>query len=265
MVRATAAAIVLASVLMSACTAPARFGLAASAHGNVSLPGTHWALQALGTEAAPRTPAVTLDFGPDAQVSGNDGCNQYQGSYTAGAGSIQITRVAGTLMACPDPVDAQARAYLEALQRAAHFEVDGTGLKLHDGNGHLLAAFVPAISSPVGTRWEVIAYNNGKQGVVSVLAGTRVSASFGTDGELAGDAGCNQYFAPYKLDGQAMSIGMIATTRKFCAEPEGLMQQEALYLDALGSTSTFRLDGDRLELRTADGALAATLHRSAGE
>ena len=168
-------------------------------------------------------------------------------------------------MACPDPVDARARAYLEALQRAAHFEVDGTGLKLHDGTGHLLASFVPAISSPVGTHWEVIAYNNGKQGVVSVLAGTRVSVSFGTDGELAGDAGCNQYFAPYKLDGQAMSVGVVATTRKFCAEPEGLMQQEALYLDALEATSAFRLSGDKLELRTADGALAATLNRSAGE
>jgi hypothetical protein len=43
------------------------------------------------------------------------------------------------------------------------------------------------------------------------------------------------------------------------------MQQETLYLEALRSTSTFLLDGDRLELRTSDGALAVTLDRIAGE
>jgi heat shock protein HslJ len=266
MVRATAATIVLASLLMAACTTPPRVGPAETRGGNTSLAGTRWALQALGTDVVPHTPTVTLSFGLDGQITGNDGCNQYQGAYSADGSSIEIARsLAGTLMACSDPVDAQARTYLEALQRAARFAVDDIRLSLHDGTGRLLATFVPAISSPVNTNWEVIAYNNGKQGVVSLLPGTRVSASFGNDGRVTGNAGCNQYFATYKLDGQAMSIGMAAATRKFCAEPEGLMQQEALYLEALKSTSTFRLNGDRLELRAEDGALAATLNRSAGE
>jgi heat shock protein HslJ len=266
MVRTTVATIVLASLLMAACTTPPRAGPAESGGGNTSLAGTRWALQALGSDAVPRTPAVTLDIGRDGEITGNDGCNQFQGAYTADGSSIEIAHnFSGTLMACADPVDAQARAYREALQRAVRFAVDNTRLSLHDRTGRLLATFVPAISSPVRSTWEVIAYNNGRQGVVSLLPGTRVSASFGNDGRVTGDAGCNQYFATYKLDGQAMSIGMAAATRKFCAEPEGLMQQEALYLAALKSTGTFRLNGDRLELRAADGALAVTFNRIAGE
>jgi heat shock protein HslJ len=82
MVRTTAATIVLASLLMTACTTSPRAGSAESGGGNTSLAGTRWALQALGRDAVPRTPAVTLNFGLDGQITGNDGCNQYQGGYT---------------------------------------------------------------------------------------------------------------------------------------------------------------------------------------
>lgn len=116
-----------------------------------------------------------------------------------------------------------------------------------------------------GTRWEVVAYNNAKQAVVSVLAGTRISASFGADGQVTGNAGCNRYFASYRQQGAELTVGMAATTRMFCAEPSGLMRQESLYLDALRSGATLAIDGDRLELRTADRTLAVILERRSGE
>jgi len=37
------------------------------------------------------------------------------------------------------------------------------------------------------------------------------------------------------------------------------MEQEAQYLKALSTAATYRLDGNRLELRTTAGALAVTL------
>jgi len=262
----TVGAIMLAALLMTACSGPAGVGSAAGAVAGSPLAGTSWDLQALGEETVPRMPAVTLNFALDGQISGNDGCNQYQGSYTIEVGSITMARnLMGTLIACPDPIDARARAYLWALREAAHFTIDGSTLSLQDVAGRRLATFMPAITSPADVDWEVIAYNNGQQGVVSVLSGARVSASFGNDGRVTGSAGCNQYFAAYKLDGHAIRIGVAATTRKYCPEPEGLMEQEGLYLEALKSSSSFRLNGDRLELRTADGATAVTLHRSAGE
>ena len=79
---------------------------------------------------------------------------------------------------------------------------------------------------------------------------------------MTGTAGCNQYFANYELEGQSLDIGPAGATRRFCAEPEGFMRQEAAYLQALRSAASFRLDGARLELRRADGALAVIFNRN---
>jgi len=43
-----------------------------------------------------------------------------------------------------------------------------------------------------------------------------------------------------------------------------VMEQEAAFLKALESVATARVEADRLELRTADGALAAMFTREAG-
>ncbi len=114
----------------------------------------------------------------------------------------------------------------------------------------------------VGTQWDVIGYNNGKGGVVSVTLGTELSALFGEDGTLAGSAGCNNYNAAYQVDDASaaegeISIGPAASTRMMCPEPEGIMEQEALYLAALETAEVFRIQGDRLQLRTAEGSLVA--------
>ena len=113
-----------------------------------------------------------------------------------------------------------------------------------------------------GASWEVIGYNDGKQAVVSVTLGTTLTASFGADGMLSGSAGCNDYTASYKTDGSKISIGPAATTRKMCSEPPNVMEQETQYLQALSTAATVRIDGAKMEFRTADGALAADFARA---
>jgi heat shock protein HslJ len=110
----------------------------------------------------------------------------------------------------------------------------------------------------VGTTWQALFYNNGKEAAVSVILGTEITAIFGENGTLAGSAGCNNYNAAYEIEDSSISIGPAASTRKFCADPEGTMDQESQYLAALETAATYRLDGDTLELRTADGALVAS-------
>ena len=51
-------------------------------------------------------------------------------------------------------------------------------------------------------------------------------------------------------------IGPAGTTRKMC--PDNLMQQGQQYLAALSSAAVYRLVGNKLELRRADGALAVS-------
>ena len=44
-----------------------------------------------------------------------------------------------------------------------------------------------------------------------------------------------------------------------CGTPPGVMEQESQFLKALQSATAWRREGDRLELRTATGALALSL------
>jgi heat shock protein HslJ len=62
----------------------------------------------------------------------------------------------------------------------------------------------------------------------------------------------------YTLDGQTITIQPPATTRKMCAEPAGIMEQEAAFVKMLPQAETYTISGNTLELRTADGALIAS-------
>lgn len=258
-----AAALLLFACALGACTSPQRVEPAGAV--TASLAGSRWVLQQLGSDAVPAAPIVTLDFTADARAQGGDGCNRYAGSVAIDAGSIRFGRdLAGTMMACPGEIDVRARAYRNALRDAARYRIDDGRLSLHDASGASLAAFMPADLSLVGVQWEVLAYNNGKQAVTSLIRDTQISATIGADGRISGHAGCNRYFAPYALAGDALTIASVGATRMACAEPAGLMQQESLFLAALATVAGWRIDGDRLELRTAQGALAVALRRNAG-
>jgi len=234
-----------------------------SAHGATgdSLAGTSWNLVALaGDDIDPALPTPTLRFEADGTLGGFDGCNRYRGSYSVAGTAIHIPgEMITTRMSCSEPLMRRASAYAEALGRATSFIIEGNRLSLRDSPGKEVAAFEASRRDLAGTSWQVTAYNNGKQAVVSVITGTGITARFGGDGRVTGSAGCNQYFAEYLIDNGSMAIGPPGATRRFCADPKGIMDQESGFLAALRSAATFRLEGDRLALRTTDGAMALTL------
>jgi heat shock protein HslJ len=55
-----------------------------------------------------------------------------------------------------------------------------------------------------------------------------------------------------------LAIGPVAGTRAACAEPPGVMEQEAAYFAALPTASRYRMDGERLILERAVGARVAS-------
>jgi heat shock protein HslJ len=106
-----------------------------------------------------------------------------------------------------------------------------------------------------GTSWDVITYNNGRQAVVSLLTGTDISLSFGTDGQASGIAGCNTYSGGYQAGGKALKVGPLVSSQRSCAAPAGVMEQEQQYLAALQNAATFQIAGDTLTIRDAGGAM----------
>ncbi|MDX1534642.1 MAG: META domain-containing protein, partial [Thermoplasmata archaeon] len=78
---------------------------------------------------------------------------------------------------------------------------------------------------------------------------------FRIDGRLGGTAGCNRYTATYRAgDGSLTVDPQMASTRMWCGEPEGAMEQEVAFLRAWSRVARFDAREDRLVLSDAEGA-----------
>jgi heat shock protein HslJ len=225
------------------------------------LAGTGWVLSALNGEMPISGTAVILQFGDDSTASGTDGCNQFNTGYTQNGSSLTFSQPgASTMMACPEPVMTQATAFMAALAQTDSFTISGDTLSLLAG-GQVVAAFVFQSTELANTAWEVVSYNNGRGAVVGLITGTEISANFSVEGDMAGSAGCNQYFASFTANNGSIEIGQIGSTLRFCEEPAGVMEQESEYLAALASAVTYSIQGNMLQMRTADDQLALIMTR----
>lgn len=240
-------------IVLAACANPS-----SQQGGGGNLTGQVWGLTELAGKPLVPNSGISAQFTTDGKISGSAGCNQYAGTYTVSGNTIQIASpLASTMMACAQEIMQQEDAYLKALGAAKTYAVSGDTLTLSGADGKALASYKAQSQDLAGSNWEVIGYNNGKQAVTSVLAGTTITASFGKDGTLSGNSGCNNYNGPYTLTGSQIKIGPLAATKKACSDPAGVMEQEAQYLAALDTAATYQIEGNVLELRTKDGALAA--------
>jgi heat shock protein HslJ len=226
--------------------------------GKTGLAGSSWRLTTLNGQDVLHDVKVTVAFGDDGRVTGSGGCNNYFSPYEIEENNIAIGPVGATMMACPDPISQQETAFFVALDSVATYELEVEQLVLQDTNGQGVATFAPVKTAGLpGSSWLVRGYNNGKQAVVSVIIGTELTAIFTTDGNLNGSSGCNTYNSSYQVDGESIAIGPAITTLRACAEPEGIMAQEEQYLAALQTAATYKINGERLEMRTAAGSKVA--------
>lgn len=120
------------------------------------------------------------------------------------------------------------------------------------------AAFA-GIKDLTGLEWRVveIRYEDGE--MRETLPNTNVTATFSDNGNVSGSAGCNRYFAAYSASGENIKVGPAGATRKMCAWPKGIMEQEAAFLRALESAFGFRVYGDRAALLDSKGEVALVL------
>lgn len=72
--------------------------------------------------------------------------------------------------------------------------------------------------------------------------------------QAGGTSGCNRFTGGYQLDGERLAFGALASTRRMCVAG---MELEQSYLAALGKVAGWRIEGGRLALLDADGAVVA--------
>jgi heat shock protein HslJ len=85
-----------------------------------------------------------------------------------------------------------------------------------------------------------------------IVEGSQIEITLG-DGQINAYAGCNRIFGTYRLDGDTLIAGPLASTRMAC--PADLMDQDTWLIRFLESEPELTLDGDEMTLVGSDGTL----------
>lgn len=204
------------------------------------LSGVTWVLTQLNGEAPAHE--ATLEY-IDGAFAGTTGCNRYNVGVSFDGDTLTTMPGITTQMACLSETQSQQEtAFLDAMTAAASYTLAGDTLTLLDAEGNALMVF--EADRLIGTEW-VLTQINGE----APLVDSEITAVFSAEG-VAGSAGCNSYTTAMTREGDTLTIGMPASTRKFC---DGLMDQEATYLSALQSVTGYAVNGLELTLLDADG------------
>lgn len=119
----------------------------------------------------------------------------------------------------------------------------------------LLAACVSAPLAPDfrDRQWTLVSAD----GVAALPGGAAVPAIvFDSEGRVSGNTGCNTASGPYTVDGDRLTVGSLAMTRRACADPAG-NDLERAYVRALERTRRYRIAGGMLELLDEGGTVVA--------
>ncbi len=201
------------------------------------LAGTSWQLTALGTTGA-ETPVVvdstvTLQFDADGQAGGNTGCNSFGGNYTVNGDSLTFSKIISTLVACADAnVMSQEQQYVDALNGAERYAVDGDELTIWYDNGNSMLTFtagtavtpaptdaaLTATPAPPATPLPTVTMDpttvaTTAPGAYPPSPATRITfgpgeTSANVDGDLA--AGARDYYVLAAQAGQEMSVEIMS-------------------------------------------------------
>ena len=119
--------------------------------------------------------------------------------------------------------------------------------------------FVSAVQGSLNGEWIVVELD-GK--VFSPTSSETPSLTFSAEEKRAsGSTGCNRFSGTYKLDGDHLSFGPLATTSRACPDSAG--DSEIAFERALGSTAKYRVTESALDLLDSDGAVLARFSRGA--
>lgn len=188
----------------------------------------------------------------DGTVRGTTGVNHVEGAYETHGSSLRFGPIRTTRMAGPDVLMRQEAALLSALSAVRRWSDDDGVMTLMDGDGVVLVRVAPSVEAlRPGTAWRVADVRLDPDTVAPTDAEHPPTLSFGDDGRVTGSLGLNRFSGAYALEGDALSFGVLASTRVMPAPP--LDVQEAAVTTALGLVTSARVESGRLVLRDGRG------------
>jgi putative lipoprotein len=109
-----------------------------------ALENATWILMSYGEpanlQAVLEDTEITAAFDSEnGQVTGSAGCNSYFGGYELKGNELSLTGPIGsTMMSCGEEIDQQEIEYLQILQDAESYEIDGNQLQINSGDKVLI-------------------------------------------------------------------------------------------------------------------------------
>lgn len=197
----------------------------------------------------------------EGQLGLQAGCNQMSGGYSVDGDTLTVEPLAGTEMGCePDRMDQDTR--IAALfAEPVTFGLDEATLTLTFADGTIVTLTDDEVATPdaalAGPTWTLttIIDGAGPDGTASsVPGGVVATVTFGSDGTLTFETGCNGGSASYVDDGGAITLTDFAVTVAGCTDAPGETETAVLaVLGDVGQPFTAVVDGRGLTLTSADG------------
>lgn len=125
-------------------------------------------------------------------------------------------------------------------------------------SGVILAGCSGGASNSLIRTWKLVSYGS-PGNLTPAVPDVDTSITFGEDGKVEGNVGCNGFGGNYKVDGNTITFESIVSTLMFCDGPVG--DQETTTLNVLAGSATFVMDGKDLTITSADGSSVIVLAR----
>ncbi|GGM25497.1 META domain-containing protein [Dactylosporangium sucinum] len=215
--------------------------------------GTTYTATAVTEQGAPKRLAdgttIELRFTTDGRLIARAGCNQLSGRARIDQRQLRVDDLATTEMGC-DPARHEQDRWLAAfLEGGPGWRLDGDRLTL-DGDGTTVDLVAAANRPLTGVRWVVDTLVEGDV-AGSVPAGAEAWLTFGTDGKVSGNGGCNQFGGSYTAKGSTITFTGLASTAMGCLDDRASL--ESAVLQVLRGEVRWTIDGDHLSLTAPGG------------
>lgn len=217
-----------------------------------ALTDVRWNVESLTVDGRKRQApdGAHVRFGGKGGAGGNFGCNGYGAEVSVRGDTVHFRPGTHTEMAC-DALDFE-KSLADTLDGRLKARVDDERLTLTTADGDRITLSAESGAPLKGTEWTVTSVGqNGTATSLPKALNDKIKLTFGKDGGVRGNLGCNGVSADADARDGTVTLGMPRVTRKMC--PGDVMPTERALLRLFDGKVSYTVDHRTLTLTDTDG------------